>query len=109
MIVVAALLMAVTSIGSSVRMAPADMDQAEVAAFHAIGGTLDDLCEDGPTHDHMEHCPFCNTIAQADVIAPSGKVWTLTPDPLLLTFAALEMGEQRQDSQRLARGPPTVA
>ena len=41
-IVVAALLMAVTSIGSSVRMAPADMDQAEVAAFLAIGGTLDD-------------------------------------------------------------------
>ena len=78
-------------------------------AFLAIGGTLDDLCEDGPTHDHVEHCPFCNTIAQADVIAPSGKVWTLTPDPLLLTFAALEMGEQRQDSQRLARGPPTVA
>lgn len=109
MIAVAALLMAVTSIGSSVRMAPADMDQAEVTAFLAIGGTLDDLCDDGSTHDRADHCPFCNTIAQAVVIAPSGKVWTLTPDPLLLTFAALEMGEQRQDSQRFARGPPTAA
>lgn len=109
MIVVTALLLAMTSVGSAARMAPSDMDRAEVAAFLAIGGTLGDLCEDQPAHVHAEHCPFCNTVAQADIIAPAAKIWTLAPDPLLLTLAGLVLGEQRHAYQRFARGPPTVA
>lgn len=109
MIVVAALLLAITSVGSAGRMAAADMDRAEITAFLAIGGTLDDLCEDGPSHNHVEHCPFCNTVAQADIIAPAGKTWTLTPDPLLLTTSALTRAEQRHVSRRFARGPPQTA
>lgn len=109
MSIVAALLLAMTSVGSASRLAPSDMDRAEVVAFLAMGGTLVDLCEDEPTHVHAELCPFCNTVSQAGNIAPAAKIWTLTLDPLLLTLAGLALGEQRHANQRFARGPPTAA
>lgn len=108
-IVVAALLLALTSVSSAARMAPSDLDTVEVAAFLAVGGTLDDLCDDGQPHNHAEHCPFCNTVAQADLIAPTGKVWSLAPDPLSITFAAAPLAAQRHAGQNHARGPPTAA
>lgn len=105
---VATLLLALTSLGSAVRMAPAEIARAEMNAFLAIGGTLGDLCDETPAHNHAEHCPFCNTVAKVGPEAPAGHIWVLSPDGAQRSPAALTYGDPRHHTQNPVRGPPAV-
>lgn len=106
---IAALLLAMTSIGSAARMAPAQVAPAQIAAFLSIGGTLKDLCADTSDHHHDAQCPFCNTVALVKPIAPAGQVWTIRPDLVLAVRGPLTHGDQRHHSRWSARGPPIAA
>jgi len=108
-ILAAAILMAVISIASAAQMGPRDTDRPEVIALVAIGGTVADICDDKPAHNHAEHCPFCYTTAQADPVAPTGQIWTLFPQAPLLRAADLVANGQSARTRHWARGPPVLA
>jgi len=108
-ILAAAILMAVISIASAAQMGPRDTDRLEVIALVAIGGTVADICDDTPAHNHAEHCPFCHTTAQADPVAPTGQIWTLFPQAPHSRAADLVANGQSGRARHWARGPPVLA
>ncbi|MFT4706230.1 MAG: hypothetical protein ACI9TA_000068 [Reinekea sp.] len=108
LMIIAALLLAVTSVGSAARMAPSDIDQPQVAAFLAMGGTLDDICGDD-FHDHAMSCPFCHVTADVGPVKPASRVWQLATVDQKTGLMDLTHGDQRFRTQRSARGPPAVA
>ena len=104
-ILAAALLLAVTSFASAARMGPSDAERPELVAFLAMGGTFADICDDGQTHDHAEHCPFCHVTARGNPVAIAGQPWVIVQDGERV-LTALAQSDQRRRSQRSARGPP---
>ena len=73
---VAALLIAAASVVSAARMAPAQTEGPELAAYLAAGGKLLDLCGDVHAgHDH--HCPFCRLLdapPRVDFASPAARL-----------------------------------
>ena len=57
----AVLVVAMASVVSASLMAP-DRNDPAMAAYMAIGGTVDDLCGDGSAHGE-HHCPFCRLLS----------------------------------------------
>ncbi len=104
----AALMLALMSFVSAGRMAPTTADSPQMAAFVALGGTVDDICGDEmPTHTGQ--CPFCHVTADVRSVRPVGQVWELVPNATITALVPLALGNQRDQSAWSARGPPQAA
>lgn len=104
----AALMLALTSVVSAGRMVQTTPANPQIAAFIAMGGTVDDLCGDGmPAHSGQ--CPFCHVTADVHPTRPTGQVWDLVPNSTVKALAALTFGNQRDPFAWSARGPPRAA
>lgn len=106
-ILIAVLMLALTSFASAQRMAPS-ADSPQMAAFMAMGGTLDDLCGDA-VPAHRGQCPFCHVTADARNLRPVGQVWDLVPRTAPAVVVTLMFDDQRDHAPWLARGPPRAA
>ena len=73
----AALVVAMASVVSASRTAPERGDLA-LAAYMAIGGTVDDLCGDGSSHDG-HHCPSCRLLGDPPAIRFAPCIRRATP------------------------------
>lgn len=65
---VAVLAVALASVVFAARMAPAAAEAADLRAYLAMGGTLDELCAGEPAH-HAHHCPVCNLLPETPAVA----------------------------------------
>ncbi|PZX16920.1 hypothetical protein LX81_01550 [Palleronia aestuarii] len=100
----AALMMAMASVVSASRMAP-DRDESAMAAHMAIGGTLDDLCGDGPFHnDH--HCPFCRLLSDPPEIRFAPCIRRATPTLVWQDLGHLVARSYAGNPNISARAPP---
>ena len=104
-LLLAALVLALTSFASAARMAPSDADSPQVSAFIAMGGALEDICGDD-LHDHGADCPFCQVTAETRTLRPVGHIWQIVPVSVQIADADLTIGEQGVRSAWSARATP---
>ena len=103
----AILLIVVSGVMFAARAAPDATQTASAAAYLATGGTLADLCGDGPGADH-DHCPFCRLLADVSPIRPAPRVFRLTADTDLASLADLVLAPLGGTPAIRSRAPPVA-
>ena len=104
----ATLLIALASVASAARMAPEPAATPALVAYLAAGGSLDDLCADGPRHAE-HHCPFCRLLADPPAVAFAPGAARLTFVIAWLSSDDLTRGPQGGHPGVSARAPPARA
>ena len=104
----AALLLALASIGFAARMAPeAASAQGGLGAYLAMGGSLEDLCADGlPGHDH--DCPLCRLLSDPPDMAPPVVALRLRCAFGAVPLADLRLSPRRGNPHVAPRAPPAL-
>lgn len=100
----AALVVAMASVVSASRMAP-DRDDPAMAAYMAIGSTVDDLCGDGSAHDD-HHCPFCRLLSDPPAIRFAPCIRRATPALVWQDLGHLVARTHAGNPHISARAPP---
>jgi hypothetical protein len=105
-----ALFVAVGSLVSAARMAPAVASGTEITAYLSVGGSLDDLCGLPGSASLHPHCPFCHKLGDTPKIALEPDVWRLALWPAWPHLPAHQrLGPQQKNTSLSARGPPALA
>lgn len=95
---------AMASAVSAARLAPERTDP-DVAAYLAVGGSLDDLCGDGSSHE-AHHCPFCRLLNEPPAIGIAPRVRRATPALAWRDLGHLIARSQAGTPHFSARAPP---
>ncbi len=101
----AVLMVAMAGVVSAARMAPDRSDPA-LAAYMALGGTLDDLCVGGASHD-KHHCPFCRLLSDPPDIRFTPCLRRATPVLVWQDLGHLVARARAGNSHISARAPPS--
>lgn len=105
-LLVAALLVAMTGVVSAARMGP--QTPPALAAYLAAGGDLSDICG-GLDAEHDHDCPFCRLLSDPPEIVFSPRIAQCMPVMATSSSAHLVRGREIGNTNILARAPPAQA
>ncbi len=101
-------LIALSSVLFAAHNAPTPQEVAAAGAFVAMGGSTKDLCGSDLTLNH-DHCPFCRLLSDPPNIAPTPRVFNLSPVTDTAAFDDLVRHPQGGTPRVSARAPPALA
>ena len=102
----AALVVAVASVQGAARMAPAAIEDAQVALWLAQGIGVDDVCGQVGTQGEHRHCPFCHKLGEAPVARIAPRELRLVFSQVTARGVGQPVAPQHGGEDNLARAPP---